>query len=421
MSYRYLTPPMLEHLARYKYVSAGYTWLDCQLTPFWNWLVELLPMWMAPNMVTFIGFVGITAMTGVVCFAAPALVGSESSVFSSVFAIHAAALFVYQHMDAVDGKQARRTGASSPLGQLFDHGCDCFVNVICALSTSACLDFGASFRLALLALSNLTPFFVAQWAEYHLGSCSTSNGYVGVTEGLVLLIGIELHAAWVGPVWWAEPLSLGPVAIAPRDVVLAFVVASNAIMNAGLLWSVLAPRRAGAPELGGDMRGDKAIGKFNAVAQLVPMMAWVALSAQWLYRLPARSWTELALSPLSITSRPSAFFAHHTVLCAALSGFQFALVTTRMIVAHMCKTSFSPVANCFVLAPLALVTAVARWPEVGAIFANVCSERSLTLALCALSLALYLHYVIIVVQQICGHLGIYCFSLQYMKANKKAN
>lgn len=24
----------------------------------------------------------------------------------------------------MDGKQARRTGSSSPLGQLFDHGCD---------------------------------------------------------------------------------------------------------------------------------------------------------------------------------------------------------------------------------------------------------------------------------------------------------
>jgi ethanolaminephosphotransferase len=24
----------------------------------------------------------------------------------------------------VDGKQARRTNSSSPLGQLFDHGCD---------------------------------------------------------------------------------------------------------------------------------------------------------------------------------------------------------------------------------------------------------------------------------------------------------
>lgn len=33
-------------------------------------------------------------------------------------------LFVYQTLDATDGKQARRTGSSSPLGELFDHGCD---------------------------------------------------------------------------------------------------------------------------------------------------------------------------------------------------------------------------------------------------------------------------------------------------------
>jgi phosphatidylglycerophosphate synthase len=29
-------------------------------------------------------------------------------------------------MDAIDGKQARKTKSSSPLGQLFDHGCDSF-------------------------------------------------------------------------------------------------------------------------------------------------------------------------------------------------------------------------------------------------------------------------------------------------------
>jgi choline/ethanolamine phosphotransferase len=27
-------------------------------------------------------------------------------------------------LDAIDGKQARRTSSSSPLGELFDHGCD---------------------------------------------------------------------------------------------------------------------------------------------------------------------------------------------------------------------------------------------------------------------------------------------------------
>jgi phosphatidylglycerophosphate synthase len=31
-------------------------------------------------------------------------------------------VFMYQTLDAIDGKQARRTGSSSPLGELFDHG-----------------------------------------------------------------------------------------------------------------------------------------------------------------------------------------------------------------------------------------------------------------------------------------------------------
>lgn len=33
-------------------------------------------------------------------------------------------MFIYQSMDAIDGKQARRTGSTGPLGELFDHGCD---------------------------------------------------------------------------------------------------------------------------------------------------------------------------------------------------------------------------------------------------------------------------------------------------------
>lgn len=32
-------------------------------------------------------------------------------------------LFLYQSMDAIDGKQARRTGMAGPLGEMFDHGC----------------------------------------------------------------------------------------------------------------------------------------------------------------------------------------------------------------------------------------------------------------------------------------------------------
>lgn len=47
----------------------------------------------------------------------------------------ACGLFIYQSLDAIDGKQARRTNSSSPLGELFDHGCD-------SLSTGTALDNG---------------------------------------------------------------------------------------------------------------------------------------------------------------------------------------------------------------------------------------------------------------------------------------
>lgn len=43
---------------------------------------------------------------------------------SWAFIMSALGLFIYQSLDAIDGKQARRTNSSSALGELFDHGCD---------------------------------------------------------------------------------------------------------------------------------------------------------------------------------------------------------------------------------------------------------------------------------------------------------
>jgi ethanolaminephosphotransferase len=35
--------------------------------------------------------------------------------------------FLYRLFDEMDGKQARKTGNGTPLGLLFDHGCDSYV------------------------------------------------------------------------------------------------------------------------------------------------------------------------------------------------------------------------------------------------------------------------------------------------------
>lgn len=58
-------------------------------------------------------------------------------------ALCALGLFVYQTLDAIDGKQARRSNTSSPLGELFDHGCDSISTVFVALS--ACISVRLGF------------------------------------------------------------------------------------------------------------------------------------------------------------------------------------------------------------------------------------------------------------------------------------
>lgn len=117
----------LDMIAAYKYKPGAYTHLDDALTPFWNWAVTLLPLWMAPNLVTFIGLVGTCLASLLVTSYSPGLDGEDVPRWCSL--LFAAALFLYQTLDAIDGKQARRTNSSSPLGQLFDHGCDAAVKV----------------------------------------------------------------------------------------------------------------------------------------------------------------------------------------------------------------------------------------------------------------------------------------------------
>ena len=52
---KYLSKQALANLKEYKYKSGEYSILDNMLTPFWNWFVTFIPMWLAPNLVTLLG------------------------------------------------------------------------------------------------------------------------------------------------------------------------------------------------------------------------------------------------------------------------------------------------------------------------------------------------------------------------------
>jgi hypothetical protein len=52
----FITKKGAKALINYQYKSGGYSWLDNKMNPFWATIVEFLPKWMAPNLVTLIGF-----------------------------------------------------------------------------------------------------------------------------------------------------------------------------------------------------------------------------------------------------------------------------------------------------------------------------------------------------------------------------
>ena len=59
----------------------------------------------------------------------------QSSFFFSILSEHS-----IQTLDAIDGKQARRTDTQSPLGELFDHGCDSLSTIFVSLSVMITVD-----------------------------------------------------------------------------------------------------------------------------------------------------------------------------------------------------------------------------------------------------------------------------------------
>ena len=113
----------------YKYTSPDDTFLESLiLNRFWAFAVRaFVPEWVAPNLLTFVGFLHALAAYALLLAHSPALDGSAPP---WVYVACAACLFVYQTMDGMDGKQARRVGAGSPLGEVVDHGADAIASCV---------------------------------------------------------------------------------------------------------------------------------------------------------------------------------------------------------------------------------------------------------------------------------------------------
>ncbi|XP_061108739.1 cholinephosphotransferase 1 [Conger conger] len=197
-----LSAQQLKRLEEHKYSASGRSLFEPPCQIYWNWLVQQIPTWVAPNTLTITGLVVNIFTTVILVYYCPS---ATEEAPSWAFILSALGLFIYQSLDAIDGKQARRTNSSSALGELFDHGCDAVSTVFVAVGTCICCGMGAYPNwMFFCGFVGMFMFFCAHWQTYVSGTLRF--GLVDVTEVQFAIIIMYLMTAFGGVGLWDSRL-----------------------------------------------------------------------------------------------------------------------------------------------------------------------------------------------------------------------
>ncbi|KAJ8265880.1 hypothetical protein COCON_G00149790 [Conger conger] len=194
-------PPLSRHqlkrLEEHRYSSAGRSLLEPYMQGYWEWLVARVPAWIAPNLITIVGLATNILTTLVLVYYCPT--ATEQAPLWAYLA-GAVGLFIYQSLDAIDGKQARRTNSSTPLGELFDHGCDSLSTVFVVLGTCIAVQLGTNPDwMFFCCFAGMFMFYCAHWQTYVSGTLRF--GIIDVTEVQLFIITMYLLAGIGGAIF----------------------------------------------------------------------------------------------------------------------------------------------------------------------------------------------------------------------------
>ncbi|KAH7833412.1 hypothetical protein Vadar_006127 [Vaccinium darrowii] len=378
----------ISALQRYKYSGVDHSYVaKYVLQPFWSRFVNIFPLWMPPNMITLTGFIFLVISALLSYIYSPQL---DTPPPRWVNFAHGLLLFLYQTFDAVDGKQARRTNSSSPLGELFDHGCDalaCAFEALAFANTAMC---GGRLTFWYWVISAV-PFYLATW-EHYFTNTLILPAVNGPTEGLMLIYLVHFFTAIVGAEWWVQPfgkslpfLSWIPVINEiPTNTVMLFVMVVFAVIptiacNVQNVYKVVQSRK-------GNM--------LLALAMLAPFVVLLGGVLLWDY-----------LSPEDI-------IANYPHLVIIGTGLAFGFLVGRMILSHLCdepKGLKTSMCMSLLFLPFGIANALTARLNDGV---PLVDERWVLLLYCAYTAALYLHFATSVIHEITTALGIYCFRLE---------
>lgn len=380
-----ITDDGLKAFKAWKYKGGTYSPADTVLNKFvWMPFHTLLPDWLAPNAVTLIGLIWVVA--GYVVLVMGYSTDLKKAAPPWVYVFAASANFIYQTLDAVDGKHARRLGASSPLGQLFDHGCDSASLTFIAMTITSCARFGFGVRAVALLFSFQVPFWLGQWAEYHTHMMEHSlGGWLGITEGQLTGMAIMFLPAVLGPDWILMKLgdihpSLGggtlPAWYCGGGKPCTFTI-QDAVLGAQVLIALAFAANSFRAVLG---HAEK---KSQAMIQTVPIFLLMVLGVAWCTSIPHTN-------------------THPRLVIFSL-GVAFTFLTNKLIVAGMCRMEYKAFHT--ILLPLPVIYVIAKLRLLPR------HDDVLLGAYCAFSVYKLHKYTLNVVEEISQYLGIYALRL----------
>lgn len=183
----------LENLKNFKYRSTNESILynKC-MSPCLNKVVEYIPQNIAPNLITITALL-FNIFAAVISYLDGGFDFSHKLNRITCFVIGIFQL-IYQLLDNLDGKQARRTGNSTPFGMLMDHGCDIFTNIFTAFNLSKLLLVGNDDFFSFSVFFGLIlGFYTMTLEEYKVGEMHFPM-INGTDEGnfFIFLLGIIL-------------------------------------------------------------------------------------------------------------------------------------------------------------------------------------------------------------------------------------
>ena len=299
-------------------------------------------------------------------------------------------------MDNIDGKQARRTGSSSPLGELFDHGIDSLNCTLGSLLETAAMGLGPTPIGAFTALIPCGPMFFSTWETYHTHTLYL--GYFnGPTEGLILACTAMILSGIYGPNFWNIPLTS------------IFGSSTSGLFGSTRLIDLWIPIILG-----------------SFIFFHIPFCVANVVSARRKAKLPILpiflEWIPMAVYTGSITlwlgSPYSTILSHnHLLLFCMTMSFVFGRLTTKIILCHLTRRPF-PYWT-VQLVPLVVGALIVNLPFFGFPAVNPAAEYVYLLGYFLFAGVAYMGWAVQTIDKICTYLDINCLTIKYRKEKEK--